>query len=222
MKRILLATALLASPAFGADLYQKAPPATVSYDAFSGFYLGAHLGYGWNNATGRASTTDVVMDFKDAPQGFVGGIHGGFGGRFSSIWYLGIEADADLATIDGSLGSPGFVLNTNSKNRWLGSVRGRFGIIPVGHAMIYGTVGYGVGSSEFTLSALNTTVVSASPTQSGLVAGGGIEVPLAANWLARAEYLHYAFGDINANVGAVAIKVQDRVDVARAGLSYKF
>src|SRR5215468_4662363 len=119
MKRLLLATTLLASPCFAADLPIKAPSVPpIAYDAYSGFYLGVNLGYGWNNATGQASTTDFIMDFKDAPQGFVGGIHGGFGGRFSSIWYLGIEADADLATIDGSLGSPGFVLSTNSKNRW--------------------------------------------------------------------------------------------------------
>jgi outer membrane immunogenic protein len=226
MRRLLLLTTLLATPAFGADLPVKGPvqgfAPTYTSDPFSGFYIGANLGYGWNSAAGTATDTEgTFIDFKNAPQGFVGGLHAGFGGRFAQVWYLGIEGDGDIATLDGSLGSPGG-LSTTSKNRWLASIRARFGIIPVGHAMLYATAGYGVGGSEFTLTALSQNMANLSPTQSGLVAGGGIEIPFTANWLGRVEYLHYAFGDLNANVGSVAIKVNDRVDVVRGGLSYKF
>jgi outer membrane immunogenic protein len=138
------------------------------------------------------------------------------------MFYLGIEGDIDIATLDGTSSAFGIVSAT-SKNTWMGSIRGRVGFIPVGHAMIYGTVGYGFGSAEFTVSDLtNGLTASVKPTTSGLVWGGGLEVPFSANWTGRIEYLQYDFGTLSTPLENVTISTKDRIDVVRAGLNYRF
>jgi len=231
MKRLL--AALIGSllligwhfPAIGADLPVKAamaPAPYVTYDPFSGAYIGVNGGYGWNLGSAQAGIVPLG-DFSIAPQGFVGGVHAGYGSRVGQFLYLGAEGDIGIATLTGTAGVPG-IISMTSKNTWMGSLRARAGFIPVGHALIYGTVGYGFGSGSFTVADLTTGLsASTNPTVSGLVWGGGLEIPFSPNWLGRVEYLQYDFGTMSATLpttGTIATK--DRVDVVRAGLSYKF
>jgi outer membrane immunogenic protein len=231
MKRFLLSAAIaLAScnmdPAYAADLSipTKAPPPTVYGDPWSGGFLGLNGGYGWNLGDASAAFAVVPLgNFAVAPQGFVGGLQAGYGQRLGSLFYLGLEGDIDIATLTGTSTTPGFVGTVAAKNTWMGSIRGRFGFIPVGHAMLYGTVGYGFGSAEFTVTDFAGIQASVKPTTSGLVWGGGLEVPFSSNWLGRVEYLQYDFGTLSATTAnAVTASVKDRVDVVRAGLSYRF
>jgi outer membrane immunogenic protein len=227
-KTILPALVLLGvSSAYAADLPVKAPvmsytPAYV--DAFSGTYLGIHGGYGWNlGSTSAAFAVVPLGNFSVAPQGFIGGLQAGYGQRVGQYLYLGLEGDVDIATLDGTSTLPGFVGTVTSRNTWMGSVRARVGVIPVGHAMIYGTAGYGFGSAEFRVTDFAGLTASVKPTTSGFVWGGGLEVPFSANWLGRIEYLQYDFGTLSATtLNAVTASAKDRVDVVPAGISYKF
>jgi outer membrane immunogenic protein len=117
----------------------------------------------------------------------------------------------------------GFV-TMRSKNQWLGDASVRVGFIPVGHAMIYGRVGYGFGGGEFTVADLVAgQTATANPTLSGLMWGGGIEVPFSNNWLGRVEYKQYDFGTVSVTTPSLTtFTMKDRVDTITAGLSYRF
>jgi outer membrane immunogenic protein len=225
MRKLLLATTLLATPAFAADLSRPTAP-YVNYDPFSGGYLGVNVGYGWDFGTSAGAFEAVpIATLATLPQGFLGGLQAGYGFRPNQFLYLGLEGDVDGAALTGSSTMPGLVTAT-SKNSWLASLRADVGIIPVGHALIYGTLGYGWGGGEFTVNELfSGTSASINPTMSGFVWGGGIKVPIGQNWVAGVKYLQYDFGTVDLaspSTPGLVYTQKDRVDVVRAELNYKF
>ena len=124
MNRLLLAAALLsvATAASAADMqarpYTRAPPPLVSpaYN-WSGFYIGAMGGYGW--------------DSGDFSGGFGGGTIG-YNWQFpGSQFVFGIEVDAAGATIKDSLTADvgdGIMATEELKINSFGSVTGRAGV----------------------------------------------------------------------------------------------
>ncbi len=241
MKHCLsIATALSLLTCVGAqsaDLYTKVPPPVpmvVPYDYFNGFYIGGHAGVGWDRGAGTAFDPFGSVDFNTAPFGFVGGLHAGAGTRLGGNFYLGIEGDGDVATMDGTLQNPGFIGDINSKNRWLASIRGRFGYILVPNLMVYGTAGWGWAGSDFTVTGTDGTQFSTSPTLNGAVAGAGLEYALSHNWGIRVQYLHYFLGDFHAGAAGIVCangctgivplgaNVTHNIGAATAGISYHF
>lgn len=230
--------ALAAGYADAADL--KAAPlpvkaAAVPYvDMYSGFYVGAEFGYGFN--LGDIGSSPVSLGtLANAPQGFVGGGFLGFGQRIPGLFpsldgYIGLEGNFDGANLSGTASMPSF-LTLSSKDGWLASVRARFGLI-YQNVMFYGTTGWGWGGTS--LSAFDpsgSTIASNSQTQNGFTWGGGVEFPwfFGPNWKARFQYLQYDFGTNAACVVTTCntttpfvITQKDRVDTLMAGLSYKF
>src|SRR5712675_847656 len=228
---IVMAADLPLRGAMAADMAVKAAPAPyLNVDPWNGFYLGINGGYGIDRGGGTACCTvqGLAVDLKTAPQGFIGGLQAGYMLHLPNTGFvLGIEADGDIATLDGSTNNPGFIGNANSKNRWLASLRGRFGYLLAPNALAYFTGGWGWGNNEFGLNAVNAdgsvTTINLSATKSGAVVGGGLEIALTNNWFARAEYLHYFLNDMNMAMPSGAfLNVSDNVSVARGGLSYKF
>jgi outer membrane immunogenic protein len=235
MRKLLLAAlaACFALPAVAADMAIKAPPSTGSpyYDYFSGFYIGAHGGVGWDRGAGSASDPFGTMGFATAPFGFVGGLHAGYNFHSSGPFVFGIEADGDVATLTGTVNNPGFIGSIDSKNRWLASVRGRLGVLVSPTGMIYATGGWGWAGSSFTVTGTDGSQFSTSPTLNGAVIGGGIEHALGPNWGIRVEYLHYFLGDLAASttgsvnggpIVPIGANVSTNTGVARAGISYHF
>jgi opacity protein-like surface antigen len=233
MKLLLAAVLAIAGcgPVIAADLKLKAAPAPyVGEDPWNGFYLGINGGYGIDRGGGKACCTvqGLAVDLKTAPQGFIGGLQAGYMHHVpGSGFVLGIEADGDIATLDGSTNNPGFIGNANSRNRWLASLRGRAGYLLAPNALAYITGGWGWGSNEFGVNAVNADgsvqTIDLKATKSGAVLGGGLEVALSSNWFARAEYLHYFLNDMNMTMPSGAfLNVNDNVSVARGGLNYKF
>ena len=133
-------------------------------------------------------------------------------------------------------------LNIPAKTQWLASARGR-----VGYAwdrfLIYGTGGAAWGQIDTSINAnclvngcatniiqLNTTANFAN-ARTGWVAGAGIEAMLTANWIVRAEYLHYDLGNVTSTLNLLQLPAfpqsatwshSFRYDTVRVGLSYKF
>jgi outer membrane immunogenic protein len=123
---------------------------------------------------------------------------------------------------------------------WTASVRGRLGFV-WGSALFYGTGGVAWDSEErsgqVTTSIGNTSSIATSynTVNSGWVGGGGVELMATANWLLRVEYLHYQFSGANTSTVACTLCAfgplagpgnftwgGTKLDVLRAGLSYKF
>lgn len=215
-------------PVMAADLKvpAKAPAvAAAPFDPFSGGYIGAHVGYGFDLGTSvNAFAPATLAALAASPQGAVGGLQIGYGQRLDSVFYLGIEADASAADITGTASMPGFITAT-SKDSFLASMRGRFGLI-IGNVLAYGTAGWGWGGGSFTVQeAFSGAAANVSPTLNGFTWGGGIEFPIIGNWLGRLEYLQYDFGSAtlpSPTVPTLTYSTLDRVDVIRLGVDYKF
>lgn len=182
-----LALAFSAGSAFAADLpSHKSPPAAYApMFAWTGFYAGVNIGYGFGNgdpSTGYQSFSGlqfgpVLLAFPggavwNAPtnlEGVIGGGQIGANFQFSPWLVLGVEADfqgaglASNATAAAPYNRFGFIpavgiANINSRVDWWGTLRGRVGVTPFSpNIMLYGSAGlaYGGVNNRFTFSSLS-------------------------------------------------------------------
>jgi outer membrane immunogenic protein len=208
----LLALTLTSVVAFAsanaADMYRAPAPGGYKDTPYvgvnwSGLYVGVNGGGAWN------ATKDTPLD----PTGGFGG--GQIGYNWQGMWHpnvvIGIEADFQGGDISDS------DRNHKSELEWFGTVRGRLGYA-FDRALVYGTGGFAYGSVKNTV-VRDTT----SETQTGWVAGGGVEYKLAPAWSAKAEYqfLSLDAGDAN-GAGPLGQGLGDRSEVHtfRVGVNY--
>ena len=180
--------------------------------------------------------------------GFLGGVHAGYDYQFAPTWVFGVEGDWTWTHDHGSnsqawtvfgTGTPvggGAATTMNSTVDWLASFRGRLGYLVTPNVLAYATGGIAWGDVHYSGTASAPGVgylasTSFSNTSDGFVVGGGVEWALTHNWSLRGEYLFY---HLNSSAGATATAAafpafpssfswsRTNVDVARAGLSYKF
>jgi len=219
MNRLLLAAALLsvATAASAADMqarpYTKAPPPLVSpaYN-WSGFYIGAMGGYGW--------------DSGDFSGGFGGGTIG-YNWQFpGSQFVFGIEVDAAGGSIKDSLTEDigGGVLATEElKINSFGSVTGRAGFA-LDAALIYAKGGFAWANRKDSISAPAIGVsISDSQFHTGYTIGGGLEYLFTPSWSAKAEYMYTSLGSETYNLGGFPLD-SGTIDfhTIKVGVNYHF
>ncbi len=239
--------------ASAADMPVKAqPPAPVAQYNWSGFYLGAHAGYRWAdpNFSGAGYDFDTgggVVSFPPRNESYrvnggIIGVHGGYNFMVTPAVLVGLEGDWTWGSSSTTLGTSfsgldsfgdGFTFSRTSEAKltWQATIRGRLGYVN-GPWLFYGTGGVAFAhvhwSESSRLDALAGTFTAAwdgSKTLTGWVVGGGVEYMLAANWIARVEYLYENFGDIAVPFGfgpqTGTLDLKD-VNKVRVGISYKF
>jgi outer membrane immunogenic protein len=196
MKRLLLAGVALsvATAATAADIparpYSKAAPAAVvaAYN-WSGFYIGAMGGYGW--------------DSGNSSGGFGGGTVG-YNWQFpGSQFVFGIEVDAAGASIKDSLSldvGGGLVATEELKINSFGSVTGRAGFA-MDAALLYAKGGYAWANRKDSVSVPGLGSLSDSQTHTGFTLGGGLEYLFTPNWSAKGEYMYTSLGSKGYNLG---------------------
>jgi outer membrane immunogenic protein len=196
MKRLLLAGVALsvATAASAADMqarpYSKAPPAAVvaAYN-WSGFYIGAMGGYGW--------------DSGNSSGGFGGGTIG-YNWQFpASQFVFGIEVDAAGASIKDSLTADiggGILATEELKINSFGSVTGRAGFA-WDAALIYAKGGFAWANRKDTVSVPGLGAFSDSQSHTGYTLGGGLEYLFTPNWSAKGEYMYTSLGGKTYNLG---------------------
>jgi outer membrane immunogenic protein len=160
----------------------------------------------------------------------------------SSAFVLGIPGAEDPTVA----GSPGLD-SAKVRETWDASVRGRLGWVVTGTVLLYGTAGVSWMHAEASAfcgtafpvgwcaanSPLLGTTQTASTTRMGWTAGGGIEVMVTSNWLARAEYRVSDYGTFsstlftgfNGNVvngDAFSFNTRLTTQTALIGVAYKF
>jgi outer membrane immunogenic protein len=258
--KLVLAVAMSALIGIGAasaaDLGVKAPvykaPVAAPVYSWTGFYIGAHAGYGFG-------TDDVSVNFLPSatafgiapvststnPRGFIGGGQAGYNWQ-TGIWVLGGEVDFSYANFNGNATSaplfffppPGFVVGSfhqvNENTDWFGTARLRFGVTPIDRLLVYATGGLAFGDTRYSsLTVLPhsgpTISGSDSATRTGWTVGGGVEWAFVNNWSAKAEYLYYDLGNhtlissVGANPGfPVQDGFQTKGQIVRVGLNYHF
>jgi len=225
MKKLLLATtALVAFAGIGsasaADLPVKAPPmAPVAAPVFSwtGFYIGGHLGYGWQHwETDTFNSAGVLLDSTSGQrQGVFGGGQIGVNYMVAPQFLIGLEADISASDIKGSFSACTATgcATSDTKVDDFGTIRGRVGYA-LDRVLFYGTGGWAWSHSQTdrridcvvagggicpggpSPSPLTGMVASASGSQNGWTAGAGIEWAFAQNWTFKVEYLHLQFDNV--------------------------
>lgn len=136
--------------------------------------------------------------------------------------------NADFVTVGGNLqpNFPDSIVSTTAVSRqvdWLGTVRGRLGVLAAPTLLVYGTGGLAYGEAKAsttisqTASCIFGTVGSSCPgaggqtvsygstgafseTRAGWTLGGGLEWMFAPHWTFKAEYLYYDLGKETLNL----------------------
>jgi len=217
MRKLLLLTALLATPAFAADLQVRPLKAVTPIPACSwcGLYFGANAGYGGADFIADFNDSSPDADFKTlsakhSANSLLGGAHIGYNYQLGLI-VLGAETDISMTGIKSN------VNGVESTLPWLGTTRLRAGIAPTEYLLVYATGGAayghvkaGIGPDVFT-----------TPTV-GWVLGGGAEYKLTPNLGLGAEYLHVDLDGPSVTNGLQTLGTRVPVDIVRGRLSYYF
>ena len=212
------AAALLLAPlaALAADLpAYKAPAYTapqISYANWTGLYVGLNGGYGFGKSN---------WDFPAVSTSPKGGLIGGTIGYNlqTGTWVWGVEADIDYSMMKGS-SVCGLAGTCETKNSWLGTVRGRLGYAGWNNWLPYITAGGAFGDVK----ASNSATGSGSKTEIGWTAGAGIEYAMFTNWSVKLEYLYVDLGKFNCGLtcGAAPDDITFKTNLVRAGVNYRF
>ena len=225
--------------------------AAVAYD-WTGIYAGVNAGGAFSSGnTIRPIGDTASLAFAGAGvfpgalsnkrSGFTGGLQLGANyqiGQFvigaETDWQaLGFAKKSNFTLASGTVGS---LKETNS---WLGTTRIRLGFTPVDRLLVYGTGGVAYGNVGMSGGFVSPTQGNAmwlgqnSDTKFGWALGAGAEYAITNNLTAKLEYLYYDLGSSNlvmgaANAAAVAVastpafRAENRGNIIRAGLNYKF
>jgi outer membrane immunogenic protein len=273
MRKLLVAAAALAalvgSPALAADMaapVYKAPIPPAPVWSWTGFYIGVNAGWKGINSAGMTSAPNdaATAGFNGAcitagacPQNYGNASGNGFigGGQIGYNWQIqnylvGLETDFDgttaRATRDIAVTVPPFfpfVGSQSTRENYLGTVRGRLGILATPSLLAYVTGGYAYSSVNRSWSGSfpafgsawsgsNTSVVS------GWTVGTGLEWAVGNGFLLGAEYLYVRLDGGNSflttaqNAGCTPGGVPSCTfnitpssfndNIVRARLSYKF
>ena len=240
---ILLATAAVTLTATqlasAADMGRPPPPAYVPPPApvfsWTGFYIGGNLGVAWTQGNVSDSFGNSFSNSQKAV--FAGG--GQVGANYQFNWLVvGVEADFDWLANNSNSSNAVFVpgvgnLQFSANDRWMTTLAGRVGYA-ANNWLFYAKGGGGwVGVNNPTLTNLTTggsISVSNSNSNSGWLAGGGIEWAFAPNWTAKIEYDFLGLNNSSLTVpvgtpiiGGDVITVTNRdVQTLTVGVNYLF
>jgi outer membrane immunogenic protein len=222
MRRALFIAAILGCMvgavqlAQAADMATKAPmpakapmaPLIIAYN-WTGFYVGGHVGGGWehhtitNSGSLGSSNFPVGYSSSDDLSGVLAGGQIGYDWQFHPNWLVGVAGDLAWTDIKGDainvgLLNPPALSHVHHEYPWLATVTGRFGYV-ANNWLLYAKGGAAwakAKSSSFTTNAagVTTTTTESSATRTGWTVGAGTEYRFTQNWSAFLEYDYIDFG----------------------------
>jgi outer membrane immunogenic protein len=232
--------ALVAAPAMAADLgvrpapAYKAPPMPVAVSNRTGCYIGIEGGGAW----GRSHHNDIngvrIAGDYDVSGGLIGGEIGCNYQPAGSVWVVGVEGDMSWVSKKGSANDVAPFITTfvsGTKEKWLGTGRGRLGFLATPQFLIYGTGGFAVASVEANVTPTGLATFTDTQTRWGWTAGGGAEWALTSNWSVKVEYLYvrlqsqtYFATPVATGAGTILTRGDASLNnnIVRAGLNFKF
>ena len=218
MKKLLLvatiAVAFGGAPVFAADMparpIYKAAAAPAPMSDWTGFYVGANIGYGW----GTAHWSDLVAPEGNLPGEFVrhntngvlGGLQWGYNRQIGQ-WVFGFASDFDWSAIKGSsvcLGNANdYQATCGTKANWITTSTFRVGWA-MGQFLPYVKGGWALARNEFNVTNIGQNgsgccgpqadYLPTKSYRSGWTVGGGMEYAFDRNWSAFVEYDYMDFG----------------------------
>lgn len=241
-------------PVYKAPVYQAPEPVRN----WTGFYVGLNAGYAWTHAsfgivpTGSwsgfpapaASVVQVTTNTLNSNR-FAGGGQIGWNYQISSVVF-GLEADLDYIGANGTVVGSTLVggaipltsivgFSQQARERWLGTVRGRLGVLPMPQALLYVTGGLAVADWDVNMHMTSggaDAVFANASIRTGWTVGGGLEVAFGKSWSGKLEYLHADFGSVtgtsvfpsppNGANFTQTHNVRLTTDTVRVGINYHF
>lgn len=172
---------------------------------WAGWYIGVNAGHIW----GHSTATDVTgynsagSTISYNPNGFQGGIHGGF--NFPGTPVFGIEGELGALSWTKSAQYPPYIGVRSAADSVARTSNGAFAVlaarigIPFGNILWFvkgGGIATTVKNSFNDTDPIGTTLVSGTDTghRVGWTVGLGLEYAWSAHWSSRIEYAHYGFG----------------------------
>jgi len=214
------------SSALAADLGSPRLPPPERYDAparpsrpglWQGFYWGLNGGYGWGDSSFDTDTDGA----SSGPEGWLASATAGYNYMVGPNFLLGVEGDLGFMNISNDDKEVNGSVYRTSFGPWWGTLRGRAGIA-MGRLLVYGTGGLAFAAVEEDV-ITGADKVSNEDWRSGWVVGGGVEFAFNENVSAKVEYLHMDFGSHSAlSSNLDDYDFNNRVDVVRAGLNFRF
>jgi outer membrane immunogenic protein len=268
---VALAAIGLGAPALAADMRAAPIAAAPAVYTWTGCYVGLQVGNSWgrseHDTVANSGSTNAAGVFTPIPAGlqiagpfsltgFIGGAEAGCNLQVG-WWVFGIEGDWSVTNKDGQAfepdggtlirpGNPFWVSST--KERWLGTLRGRLGFTVWDKSLIFVSGGGAwakIDASEFLVNnnvgaAFGTTFTPGAAQafqqghwQGGWTIGGGWEYALGYGWSIKSEYLYVDLGRyttfnsilpgniLTANIiGPREIRLTDHI--WRVGMNYAF
>ena len=234
---LVVALAAMAGPvAFGADLPTKAPP--VPYYApplfnWTGWYFGGNVGGGWAQGTVVDTATGGSFGANNGGS-FIGGGQAGFNYQIGNAVF-GLEGFFDGIAHNNNnnsivlTGMGGNLFHATANANWVATLAGRIGFTGPGFDrwLFYAKGGGAWVEYDNTVTDLTTGFsASTTNTQTGWMAGGGIEWAFATYWTAKIEYQYIGLNngfDVGAPIGVNRFVVHNpNVQTATFGINYLF
>lgn len=233
LRLAFVAFLLSSATAYAADLAATSPepvaPVATVYN-WTGFYVGAQVGYGWarDHLKDRfIADGDSDWDTHFNLDGALGGVHAGYNYQYGDFVF-GAEGDIEAAGIKGSVSAaddPNAIFDLTKVNIPVqGGARLRVGYA-FDRFLPYITGGVTIADIK-TKYIDGGEVESFSKTGVGWTLGAGIEYAFLDNWTARLEYRYTDFGDVKTVPVVVdsgwEYKHRITEQTVRLGVSYKF
>lgn len=221
----LAATIMSAGAIENATAQDILSPRQVAYWNWTGFYVGANVGYGWARGSLTATSGAATATSSENLNGILGGGQIGANYQMGNMVF-GVETDfqASGQSKSSSFSGGGLTVVESDKIPWFGTTRARFGFAAdrfLGY--VTGGIGYGEFRSDLTFSGTTTGTLSYSTTRTAWVVGGGVEGLMSNNLTWRVEYLHLDTGSFSVlSAGGVNVSARLTDEIVRLGLNYRF
>jgi outer membrane immunogenic protein len=205
-----------------APVYTKAPP-PVEIDTWTGFYVGANVGF----ASARAASDIMAIDTSQTVTGIIGGGQVGYNLQ-RGPWVFGVELDVQGSSQDATWtgiigGGGGPTVSQQTSLPWFMTLRGRVGYAIAPMWMIYVTGGGAWGDVKSVVTAPVVGTFTWDETRGGWVIGAGVEGRINHQWSWKAEYLHVDLGSSNTLLfGMAPAGLSVTNDIGRVGVNFHF
>lgn len=204
-----------------APVYTKAPP--VDLYSWTGFYVGANVGF----ASARAESNIMTTDTSQTLTGVIGGGQVGYNMQ-RGPWVFGVELDVQGSSQDstwngtvGGGGGGGAAVSQATSLPWFMTARGRIGYAIAPTWMVYVTGGGAWGEVKSVVTATGPGTFTWDETRGGWVLGAGIEGAINRQWSWKAEYLHIDLGSSNTLLfGMAPASINLTNDIGRVGINF--
>jgi outer membrane immunogenic protein len=165
--------------------------------------------------------------------GVYGGVHGGVGagsirggsangGLIGGQVGFNAQADRVVLGVEGDVTSSGFEHKgfngggQTFRQKWVGTVRGRAGYA-FDQVLVYGTGGFAGAQTQ-----LQDFAGKSSKSTVGWAVGAGAEAKVTERVSVRGELMHYSLGTATYSTPIATYKLDQRTNVLRAGVNYRF